>query len=460
MHGHDEFRTDRSGIMSMVITDVRVEKQRRTRAVEVAVVLVVAVAWNAWRLSSASMWADEVSTTQHTARGFSGIVDVIRQLDAVMAPYYFGIEAFTSVFGTSDAAFRFPSVLAIGVAASAFYLLARKYVDSLGAVVAVLLVIAAPSMTRYAQEARVYAFVVAGVVLSTLLLHEAAERGSRRWWVCYSVVLASVGAGHIVGLMIIAAHVLFARSRRVPNRAFIGALAPAVIVGCTLAVIGHFQSGVIGWIPKGGYRRLQNAEKILLGGDRPTILLIVSCVGFAAWTLSRRDRRRTLGWLLVPLSAPVLLWLVGHTTHIFSARYVVWMVPFYVLAAVIVWRRLGTTITIAATAGLLILWVPQQADVRSSDGHLVAYRDVAEFLDGQVTPGDAVRASEEATRLSVERYSSRLAAGGCAESGAVTWELVRSDQIDVSKTCFPGTEPDRTFRFRGVWVGVYERAKG
>ncbi|MFW0874746.1 glycosyltransferase family 39 protein [Rhodococcoides corynebacterioides] len=434
--------------------------ERRGSVILASVVFLVAVAWNSWRLSTPSMWADEISTTQNTAEGFAGIVDVVRRIDAVMAPYYVGIEAWTSVFGTSDAAFRFPSVLAMGVAASATVLLARKYVDTVGAVLAGVLVIAAPAMTRYAQEARVYAFVVAAVVLSTLLLHEAAERRNRRWWSAYAVVLASVGVGHLVGLMIVAAHVLFAIGRGVRASTLIAACAPAVIIGSALAVIGHTQSAAIDWIPKGGPARLQYAEMILLGGKFAAVLIVVSCAAFALWTLTDPTRRRTDAWLLVPLVAPLLLWLVGHVTHIFSSRYVVWVVPFHVLAAVVVWRRAGKPFAAVASIVLMVTWIPLQLDVRSPDGHLVAYRDAARFLDETVKDGDVVRSAEVATQLSVDRYSSRLRAETCSATGAVTWELVRSDRVDISKTCFPDLEPTSTVKFRGLWIAVYESAAG
>ncbi len=260
--------------------------------------------------------------------------------------------------------------------------------------------------------------------------------------------------------MILAAHVLIAVGRGVPVRTFAAACVPAVVVGGVLVVVGRIQSAAIDWIPKGGLLRLRNGESALHGGDVAAVLLLVSAAVFAVWTLTDPGRRRTQAWLLVPLASPVLLWVVGHVMHIYSTRYVVWTVPFSVLAAVVVWRRGGGVVTAVATVALLLAWIPEQQDVRSADGHQVAYRDAARFLDEAVQDGDIVRSAEVPTRSSVERYSSRLRAEDCSATGTVTWELVRSIRFDTSKLCFPDREPDRTVRFRGLWVAVYETPAG
>ncbi|MBY6707818.1 glycosyltransferase family 39 protein [Rhodococcus sp. BP-241] len=416
----------------------------------------VAAIWNMWRLSSPSMWQDEIATVENTRYGLSGVLSVVQDRDAVMAAYYVAIDAWTAVFGTSDASFRFPSVLAMAVAASASFLLSRKYVGTLGSSVVAVLVTAAPSMTRYAQEARVYAVVVACVVVATLLLHEAVERADRRWWTAYSAVLVLVALGHFLALMILAAHGAFALGRHVSLRRMLVAWVPACGVALAVAAAGITQSSAIDWIARGGINRLYGTAYVLAGGPIAAVVLGLSVAAFALWVARDGHRVRSMSWLVVMLALPVTLWLVGHLTPLFVTRYVLWVVPFAALAAVIVWSRVGTTLVLLTALVVTVSWIPGQLDTRASDGHGTAYRDAVEYIAARAQQGDVVTSEYGRALDAVDRYSDGLKQGRCIESATgTTWELVTGRDLETARRCFPGRTIDASYIFGGVLVNQF-----
>ena len=87
----------------------------------------------------------------------------------------------------------------------------------------------APSVSRYAQEARSYATVSALVVIASYLLVRALGDRRRRWWVGYGAAIALGALFNLLALLIVPAHaitvaIVSRRSRAarcIPNSHFI-----------------------------------------------------------------------------------------------------------------------------------------------------------------------------------------------------------------------------------------------
>lgn len=117
--------------------------------------------------------------------------------------YYVLLHCWIGVAGTSETALRLPSVAAMSVAVWAASKTAGEGAGSRAAAVAGFVLIALPGVDRYAQEARPYAFAVAGVAVSTLMLFRALTRSERRWWVGYAVSVVCVGYLHLLSLLVV-----------------------------------------------------------------------------------------------------------------------------------------------------------------------------------------------------------------------------------------------------------------
>ena len=116
------------------------------------------------------------------------------------------------VLGSSPAAIRAPSVLAMAVAAGFTAALGRRLAATAGlpspaftGLLAGLLLVAAPQATRYAQEARAYGIVTMLATVATYLLVRSLADGRWRWWAGYGAALASAGLFNLFSLLLIAA---------------------------------------------------------------------------------------------------------------------------------------------------------------------------------------------------------------------------------------------------------------
>jgi len=116
------------------------------------------------------------------------------QIDAVLGIYYFGLHLWMAVFGDSATAMRLPSVIAMAAAAAVVSLIGRRLGGGVAGLASGLIFAVIPSVSRYAQEARPYAFATFFAALATLMFLRAMERPRWSNWIIYAVVLAAAGA--------------------------------------------------------------------------------------------------------------------------------------------------------------------------------------------------------------------------------------------------------------------------
>src|SRR5450759_2345125 len=145
-----------------------------------------------------SLWIDEGHTWRYAQEPLGSMLTTsIGSTNAVEAVYYALLHFWIGVAGASEAALRLPSAAAMALAVWAASKTAGDGAGSRAAAIAGFVMIALPGVARYAQEARPYAFAVAAVAVSTLLLLRALTRTERRWWVGYAASLVVVGYFHL-----------------------------------------------------------------------------------------------------------------------------------------------------------------------------------------------------------------------------------------------------------------------
>lgn len=372
----------------------------------VALVAIVALAWNFWRVASPSLWRDEFFTAYIAGAGPDGIYHVANRLmDRIHVAYYMVMWAWTSAFGTSEVSLRAPSVIAMAAAATALFLLARRYTTVTGSLIAAAIFLVVPSTTQYAQEARSYAFVVAGVVVATLLMHAAAERGGWKWWAGYAAALVFAATFSFIALLVLVAHAVFLW-RRTTLRTAAAVWAPSVLIGGAIAAWSSQQSKQVSWIPEPTLAQLGTGFVRLAGTAPAALLFVTPVVVLAAWSVTSR-RWRDFGWMLVAAALPVALWLVSHVEPMFIPRYVLWVVPVYALIAAIVTTRFHPMLGLAFLVVLAYLTFPQQMQVRSAAGHGDDFRGAQQMIADQARPGDAITFDTEPGRMGFQYYDSQ-----------------------------------------------------
>ena len=73
-----------------------------------------------------SFWNDEIATISAADRSPAELWTLLQSVDAVHGAYYFFMQLWTSVFGTSEVALRVPSAIAGGLACGGTVLIGRR----------------------------------------------------------------------------------------------------------------------------------------------------------------------------------------------------------------------------------------------------------------------------------------------------------------------------------------------
>ncbi|WP_412741942.1 glycosyltransferase family 39 protein [Krasilnikovia sp. MM14-A1004] len=348
---------------------------------------------------------DEIATADAAGRTPAQLWHLMHHVDAVFGAYYLLIHFWTAIAGTSEIALRLPSILAMGATVALTGELGRRFFGPLTGAVAGLLLCLMPNTSRYADEARPYAFACCFALLALLLLHYAVKRPRPARWIGYAAAVLLLGLSHVIALTTLAAHVVVVvqhRTRRV-------LLAWGMAVGCALAALtpllwlGLHQRGTqLSWIEPLTRGSLWKFPGMLVGSV-PAGWLLIGLAILAIW-----QPRRHVTELSVLALAPVaaLATLSVLVVPYWVVRYLlIVLAPLALLAAAGLvqpfgpghspagWRSRRTLALQIATAlavlGLAV--VPDQRALRGATAKNGSdYRTAAHLVDRYQQPGDGI----------------------------------------------------------------------
>lgn len=351
---------------------------------------------------------DEMATWNASQRPIPKIMSLIANFDGVLAPYYLFMHWWTGIFGTSHLALRAPSLIAMTIAAALVARLGTRLIDPFAGLIAGLLFVAIPAVSRYAQDARPYGLAVLFATLATLLLVRAIERPTPLRWLPYALAVAFLGLSNILGLLLLAGHAVAviwrlasAREWRLlwwPLAAALG-VAPAIPL-IKLALPQH--DAMLAWIHVYDWRVAAAAPGDIFGATVAGLLIM----GLAL--LARPASRWVLaGLLAIAILPPAALLLASIGSHVWVPRYVLFTVVAWVLLAAFALRgtRVRAVLVVALVAAVAM---PAQFDIRGDDTHIGPdNRLVGEFLRAHAEPGDGIIYAVEdlwSTRNGIEYY--------------------------------------------------------
>ncbi|MFI9230028.1 hypothetical protein [Streptomyces rimosus] len=365
-----------------------------------AVALVLGI-WGNW---APSAWTDEIVTIDVARRSWPQLMELLGRVDAVHGLHYVlmwlvgqlngGLNEFTA---------RVPSAVAVAVAAAGLGWLGRLLGGPRLGLYAGLLLAVLPTASRYAQEARSFAFVMAVAVLATGVLVKVLSSRAEGWWPAgYAVLIALLGWFNLLGLLLVGAHavtvILWRPGRRVVVRLLL-ALTAGLTAVVPLLILAAAQSSAVGdaapvtagtpfnyftWLLTPGQGTLPTALKLLL-----------TCTALAALALLavRRHKAPSLAlavgvpWLAVP---PLLLMAVSLGHPLFAYRYLLFCLP-----ALALLLALAATVVPPYQQLLLVhltvvpLYASHQA-IRQEDSRQWDTHAVIRTLRIHDAPGDAV----------------------------------------------------------------------
>ncbi|MBZ4321330.1 hypothetical protein [Streptomyces huiliensis] len=370
---------------------------------------VVAFVLGVWGNTRPSAWTDEIVTIDVARRSWPELMELLGRVDAVHGLHYVlmywvgrangGLNEFTT---------RVPSALAVAVAVAGLVWLGRLLGGPRLGLYAGLLLAVLPTASRYAQEARSFAFVMAVAVLATGVLVKVLTGGARKRWLAgYAVLTALLGWFNVLGLLLLAAHAVTVVLRRPGRRVFVRVLlaqAAGVAAVVPLLVLGSAQSSAVGeaapvtagtpvnyltWLLTPGQDTLPTALRLPLVLTALTALVLLAARRRAAPPLALAV---AAPWLAVP---PLLLLAVSLGHPLFAYRYLLFCLPALALllatAATVVPRHRWRPLALPAVA--LLAAVPLAAShvaIRQEDSRPWDTRAVIRTLRIHDAPGDAV----------------------------------------------------------------------
>ena len=240
---------------------------------------------------ASSMGNDEVATRWAALLSVRELAHLLRHVDAVHGLYYLLMHGWVAV-GSSPAVLRIPSVIAMAVGAAVIAILARRLTGSgWAALFAGLIMVLTPTITYYAQTARSYALVYAGVGLATLALLHAMEaetpqstgRAGPRWLAYAGLVTLSAYLNEMA-LLVLAAHavtVLLARYGRRACWHWAAAACGAGILVLPLLALSVTERAAISFLGRPGLGAIKTLFHDYFGATTLVALLLLACAVIA-----------------------------------------------------------------------------------------------------------------------------------------------------------------------------------
>jgi mannosyltransferase len=333
-----------------------------------------------YQLGRPELWRDELASWTFATRPVGDLITTAQHSDANHMVYYLLLHYWIAAFGDSVVAMRSLSVLAMAGAAACVTLAGRRLAGTRAGLLAGLVFALVPSVSRFAQEMRSYAFEVLVATLATLMLLRALERPAVRRWAAYGACLAALGYLDPVALAAVTGHAAVVAMRwwrDRDNRLFW--FMPAALAGLAawvpLALISwHEESGQVGWIPRPGLNLAVFSfffRNLFYSTSVATALILLAIL---AWTVDRRSAAFATALAVVPVAA---VWLVSQGPHaFFFARYLLPTVGAWAILAGIGLARVDGRAAAAVVLTLALLGAGDQQVIRSPGAHNWAYYPV------------------------------------------------------------------------------------
>lgn len=389
------------------------------RIAALAVPAIMAVGVGLWGLTLTSIDRDETATVDISSRTLPQIFHMLRHFDAVHGLYYLIIHFWTSVFGTTPASVRTPSLIAAGLGASMLVVLGTRLVSYRAGFVAGLLYAGAPMISMYAHDARSYTLDSLFVILATYLFVRGLAGGGRRIWVGYGAAVVFMVGLHLFTILVLPAHAVTAawHARRQRDwrgtRLWTVTVAGALVVLTPLFVLSLRQASLLNWVSPPSVHSVKQFFVNTSGG-----LWLVAPMFLLAALAFRANRPDPVTpsvpqvawpWLVLP---PVLL--MGYSLHhpLYVYRYVLYCLPALLLLVATTldslrWRRwhLGIPVGVA----LLVAMIPAQIGVRDAAYGANDTKGEAALIAAHKQPRDAILFLVPVQRYFINSYPSAYA---------------------------------------------------
>ena len=358
-----------------------------------------------WKLGAPSFFIDEVMSVTEAKAALAHTLSIVATHEtspptfAVLLHYWLRLTGADSEF-----MLRLPSAIAGVGLVLAVWRLGRMLANRRTALIAGILTATSPLVLQYAQEARVYIFLMLGAVLSVIAAIKAVETVSRRWlWISLALIVLT-GSLHYLGWIFVFPIVgwltlqsRFSRRERLLFASVVSLAACAWIPEAVaqFSLYGNGGLGIWGALSRHNVQDVLAAPVIgraavphatLLG-----LLMLAATLGLLLPVSDRVLRHRVVIAVgaLVPVSAILALGVLGK--DVVFPRYVTCGVPFILLASAAMLRHIRARSVLFVCVGVMLL--ANLSGDRLSDRTSAFFpdaRSAAAVIERSQRPGDLV----------------------------------------------------------------------
>lgn len=349
--------------------------------------LFLALGLRLYRLDVKGLWVDEIFTAifASAANDLGTIVSRSLATPLPTPPLWFLItHAFVRAFGDGEFAVRLPSVLAGVLGVVAIYRVGKLLFNRQVGLVAAFLLATSPFHLLVAREGRFYAAVVFLSLVTIYCLIQGMQSRQKRWWLGFVIATLLNMYIHLTTLLVLITELLYAAAvlalqfhsaRKAGHnwrlrQTFAGPLlvSAGTIAICYLPMLPYLVTGAMhdrrGLGATGELFALSGSDLLSIletfsPGSGIYLLLYALPAILALIVIFRSDRRKALLWILW-FAAPLALIILLRSRHWFSVKYVIAMLPMYLIltAAGVIEIVRGTPAAWQRAKGRLSWWFP------------------------------------------------------------------------------------------------------
>ena len=410
-------------------------------------------------LGAKSVWQDEIFTAAiaSTENSVSQVTSIpLYNTPLPAPPLYFLITHFFLYVGDNDFLLRFPALFFGVLGLALTYTLGARLLGKREGLAAAFLLSISPLHIRYSQDARFYSLLLFLSLFSLYFLYRGIFDKERKWWIGFIFCNILNLYNHLFALLVLLAEMVFVAgvwlkeallTMRRPTLAkettdfdktassfdqgaglaFVVSL--AIIALAYTPMLPHLWRGLSGVKGLGGEvtRGISPTPSFLIGvldgwglgsGWAILVFLIPFLLGIF---ISAKDQRRQLWlascWLVVPFEVLFAL----PAKHGFRPRYVLFMLPLYLLFV-----ARGLTAMSGVINGRLLRGSPRPREVSLAVLLLVIallsvpavqayyaegrtdWRAVAALLAGSISPGEVIVSPGPFPQVVLPRYEESL----------------------------------------------------
>lgn len=359
-----------------------------------------------WQLGSSSYFVDEAYSVLHSLPSLHRVIHLVNTTETTPYTYFVFLHEWLSRTGSqAEWVARLPSAVAGVVLVGAVYWMAKPFVGRRLALVAAALAALSPLIQSYAQEARVYVFLLLAATISVGATVRAVQRSDRRvLLLCVGALFAFLSIWlHYISVSIVVPLAVWVATRSELSRrqragfvavcvAGLGTVLPLMLEQYSIFPNGGTIAGAINWenvvsvvgTPFGTRTGTPVNARTVAGA-----LIVV--LALAAVLLSHRGEVRA-GRLLVALGivgvvGPFALDLAGK--HILITRYTVITAPFLLVAIAGAWAELPRVPAALLAGGAVAVSSVGLADNHRSTGFYPPVREAVQYI-ARRQPGEYI----------------------------------------------------------------------